>query len=1003
MLAIRRGWPPPVPCWTGPMFETATSPRVFATPLGVDFCASLIDGLDEALSGQGPEALARVEIHVANARMQRRLQALYMQRGSGLLPRIRPVLSLCETADMEGLPPAMTPLALRLELAQLIAGLIDAEPDIAPRAALYALADSLADFMGEMAEEGVTPASIASLDMGAHSDHWTRAQEFLGIAAKVLAADHRPTPEARQDAIVSRLIAAWRRAPPRHPVIVAGSTGSRRATFRLMEAVAQLPQGAVVLPGLDRDMPPAIWTGLLTEGPSGMSGQDHPQYRLARFLVTVGLIPSDVPMWGRALPAVPHRNAVVSLALRPAPVTDQWRMEGPRLADVAGAMAGVTLLEAPSPQMEATAIALRLRAAAETGQRAALVTPDRRLARKVTAQLDRWRIRPDDSAGEVLAQTAPGRFLRQVAEAATAPVTAEALVALLKHPLCHTGADRNIHKLRTSDLELKALRRGLAFPTRTAVMDWAETRHDDPGARAWAAWLGDHLLDAISRNPMPLATRVEAHRIRAEALAAGPGLSGSGALYDKEPGAQAARLMADLDSDAAFGGPMSARDYADFFAALTADREVRFAMRPHADVLIWGTQEARVQGADVTILAGLNEGTWPGAAEVDPWLNRPLRAEVGLRLPDRVIGLSAHDFQQGIAGAEVWLSRSRRDDETDTVPSRWLNRLVNLLGGASEASAKALEGMRQRGQGWLAMAQALTCTEARIPPAPRPAPAPQTDRLPHLSVTDVERLVRDPYAIYAKRILHLSPLDPLRASPDARLRGNLIHKVMEAFIKITPDDLPPDADRLFMGLAEKILAQEAPWPAARLLWKARIARVLPWYLAVEADLRKLASPWVVEEKKRWEVPGLSLTLSGMADRIDLTPDGDVAIYDYKTGAVPTEKQAREFNKQLLLEGLMARGGAFADRPLKLRRLAYIGLGTRPEIRDEPVDDAGLDEIAAGLATLVDHYRRADVGFTSRRSVLEIRFEGTYDHLARLGEWDETMDAVVIPVGGRRDG
>lgn len=985
------------------MFDPSTAPRVFATPLGVDFCASLIDGLDVALAGHGPEELARVDIHVANARMQRRLQALYTQRGPGLLPRIRPVLSLSETADMEGLPPAKTPLALRLELAQLIAGLIDANPDLAPRAAIYDLADSLADFMGEMAEEGVTPADIAALDMGDHSHHWARAQAFLGIAATVMAADDRPTPEARQDAIVTRLIAAWRRDPPRHPVIVAGSTGSRRATFRLMEAVAQLPQGAVILPGLDRDLPDTIWDRLLADGSSGMSGQDHPQYRLARFLDALSIPPRDVPLWGRATPAEPQRNAVVSLALRPAPVTDQWRLEGPHLVDVAGAMTGVTLLEAPSPQVEATAIALRLRAAVETGQRAALVTPDRRLARKVTAQLDRWRILPDDSAGQVLAQTAPGRFLRQVADAATGPMTAEALVALLKHPLCHTGAERGEHLRRTRDLELQALRRGLAFPTRAALAAWAEARETDPRARDWATWLGDHLLNEVTRKPMPLADRVAAHRLCAEALAAGPVQPGSGELYDKEPGVQAARLMSDLEADAAHGGAMSARDYADFFAALTADREVRFALRPHADVLIWGTQEARVQGADVTILAGLNEGTWPGAAEADPWLNRPLRAQAGLRLPDRVIGLSAHDFQQGIAGAEVWLSRAARDDETDTVPSRWLNRLVNLLGGASPASAEALDGMRARGRHWLAMAQTLTTPEARVKPEPRPAPAPQTDRLPHLSVTDVERLIRDPYAIYAARILGLRALDPLRASPDARLRGNLIHKVMEAFIKATPDRLPPDADTLFMDLTGRILAQEAPWPAARHLWQARIQRVLPWYLEVEASLRDIAAPWVVEEKKRWDVPGLSLTLSGMADRIDLTPDGDVAIYDYKTGAVPTEKEAEHFNKQLLLEGLMARGGAFADRPLTLRRLAYIGLGTRPEIRDEPMDDATLDAVAAGLARLVLHYRRSDVGFTSRRAIRETRFEGTYDHLARLGEWDETMDAVVMKVGEPRDG
>lgn len=981
------------------MFEPTKAPRVFAAPLGVDFCASLIDGLDDALHGQGPEALARVEIHVANARMQRRLQALYAQRGPGLLPRIRPVLSLAETADLEGLPPAMSPLALRLELAQLIAKLIDANPDLAPRAALYDLADSLADFMGEMVEEGVSPDDIANLDMGEHSEHWTRARDFLGIAQQVISAGDKPTPEARQAMVVDRLVSEWRNNPPSHPVIVAGSTGSRRATFRLMQAVAELPQGAVILPGIDRDMPSAIWRGLLDGRRSGLAGEDHPQYRLAKLLDEMGLDPALVPLWGKATPAMPARNAVVSLALRPAPVTNQWRTEGPKLANVAGAMAGVTLLEAPSPQMEATAIALRMRKAVEDGQRAALVTPDRRLARKVTAQLDRWRILPDDSAGQVLAQTAPGRFLRQVAEAICAPVTSEAMVALLKHPLCHSGANRGDHLRRTSDLELQLLRRGLAFPSRDTLSAWAEDRKDDVAAPVWVTWLSDHLLEETNRVPLPLADRIAQHTARADALAAGPGQPDAGELYDKEPGTAATKLLNDLRADAPYGGAMSARDYANFFTALAHDREVRFALRPHADVLIWGTQEARVQGADVTILAGLNEGTWPQAAQADPWLNRPLRADAGLRLPDRVIGLSAHDFQQGIAGGEVWLSRAKRDDETDTVPARWLNRMVNLLGGASEEAAQSLTDMRARGAQWLRLAETLTTPDHREKPAPRPAPAPQnTARLSALSVTDIERLIRDPYAIYASRMLKLRALDPLRASPDARLRGNVIHNILEQFISDTPDALPPNASAHFMAIAEDILNQEAPWPAARHLWRNRLQRLVPWYLAQEASFRDFAAPWVVEEDKSWEVPGLSLTLRGKADRIDMTPGGRVAIYDYKTGSVPTADEAKHFNKQLMLEGLMARGGAFADRPLDVARLAYVGLGTKPDLRDEPVEAAALDEVLGGLHTLILHYRQQRVGFASRRAVAQTRFEGTYDHLARLGEWDETMDAVVIPVG-----
>ena len=288
--------------------------------------------------------------------------------------------------------------------------------------------------------------------------------------------------------------------------------------------------------------------------------------------------------------------------------------------------------------------------------------------------------------------------------------------------------------------------------------------------------------------------------------------------------------------------------------------------------------------------------------------------------------------------------------------------------------------------------------------APRPAPAPQgIERLTKLSVTEVERLIRDPYAIYARRILGLRRLDPLRAGPDARLRGTAIHRILEVFLKETSDALPPDAEDIFGKIARDVLADEAPWPAIRRLWEAKLSGVMPWYLEKEATFRALADPWMVESSHEWEVPGLSLTLRGKADRIDRLSDGSVAIYDYKTGAVPSDKEARHFNKQLWLEALMAQGGAFAGQTLEVSRLAYVGLGAKPDLRDEDVNPTILAEIASGLRTVITHYRLIEVGFASRRAPKDTRYDGDYDHLARYGEWDETATPTVIPVGGSHDG
>jgi len=987
------------------MFDPTDSARVFATPPGADFVSSLIAGLDARLAGQPPEALARVEVHVSTARMARRLRGLYARRGASFLPRIRPIGALADRADLVGLPPAIPPLRLRLQLAQLIDALIAQQPDIAPRAAIHDLADSLADLMGEMHEERVTPAIIAALDVGDHSQHWARTQRFLEIVGAYFGGFDVPlTSKARQTRVVDHLAAAWRLTPPDHPVIVAGSTGSRGATARFMAAVAHLPQGAVILPGLDDAMPPAIWDRILDGRTRGLAGEDHPQYRLGAFARRVGLAPQDIPAWGGGDAPNPLRNRLMSLALRPAPVTDQWRVEGPALGDLTLALAGMTLLEAPTPQVEATAIALRLRQAAQEGQLAALISPDRTLTRQVTAALDRWGIVPDDSAGQPLSLSAPGRFLRHVAEAMTGPVSAEALLVLLKHPLCNSDdAARGPHLLRTRDLELQVLRGSGPFPTRVALTAWAARRMTDPGAMEWAAWVCDALIMADDAGAQPLSARVAAHLGLSELLAAGP--TGAPArLWDGDDGAEAAALLRALTDEAEAGGAMTARDYADLLNTLLQDREARSPLRPHAGIMIWGALEARVQGADLLILAGLNEGTWPAAPSADPWLNRAMRDQAGLRLPDRQIGLSAHDFQQAVAAREVWLCRSRRDAETETVPSRWLNRLTNLLRGSGKSAAQGLDGMAARGQGWLDMAAALATPVDRIAPAPRPAPRPPVAARPRrISITDVERLIRDPYAVYAARVLRLRALDPLRPGPDAALRGEVLHDILNLFVAETADGLPPDARVRLMALADRVLAEGAPWPAARRLWRARLDRVADWFLDGEAARRSLATPWLRETMADWHLPDLDLTLRAKADRVDRLPDGRVAIYDYKTGAVPTAKQEAAFTKQLWLEAVMAENGAFtASGPVQAARIAYIGIGTSPQVLAHDPTPSDLARIAAEFRTLMVHFRDPATGFTARRAMEGVSYAGAFDHLARFGEWADT-DAPVPQNVGRIDG
>ncbi len=972
------------------MFDSP-GPRLFGLPPGADFGGAVVGGLLERLGDTSPEALARVTIFVNTRRMQRRLREVFDAGPARLLPRIRLITDLAQDPVHADLAPPAAPLRRRLELMQLVRGLLDAQPTLAPKSAAFDLADSLAALMDEMQGEGVAPEALESLDVSDHSAYWARSLAFLRLVQGYFDANHgAPDREARQRMVIEALVADWARTAPADPVIIAGSTGSRGATALLLAAVACLPQGAVILPGFDFDMPDAVWRQL----DDALTAEDHPQARFARLMARLDMAPKDVRHWD----AVPKnaRNRLISLSLRPAPVTDQWAVEGPLLTDIAGACSGLTLLEAPHPRIEAEAIARRLRQAVEDGRTAALITPDRMLTRQVAAALDRWQIVPDDSAGTPLGLSPPGRLLRQVAGLFGAQVTATDLLALLKNPLSN-GDDRGTHLLMTHDLELHIRRHGPPFPTATSLMDWAR---DDIARQAWSRWIAS-IFDPVP-SQMPLSDWITRHAARTATLAAGPSNigpddAGSGRLWDEAAGRKARALIEGLREHADAGGEMTAAEYLALFEALIAGEEVRAPDNGHPQVLIWGTLEARVQSADLVILGGMNDGTWPEAPKPDPWLNRALRLSAGLLLPERRIGLSAHDYQQAVAAPEVWITRSLRSDDAETVPSRWVNRLENLLNGLpDQGGVAAWTGMKERGAKWVAAAMALSIPEAEAPRAHRPSPRPPLGVRPkELSVTQISTLIRDPYAIYARHILRLRPLDPLTRAPDAALRGTVLHKVFERFI--ASGDL--NAETL-MSMTRDVLSETCPWPTSRLVWQARMARIADRFVADERIRQGIATPLPGEQMGRLTDPDIAFTLVAKADRIDITPEGSAILYDYKTGTPPSAKQQAAFDKQLLLESAMVERGGFS----KLGRIsvdsaAYIGVGTRPVTVPVPLgDDLTTAQVWQEFRRLIRRWQDHGRGYTARLALEQDRFGGDYDHLSRLGEWSVTDDVTPEDVG-----
>jgi ATP-dependent helicase/nuclease subunit B len=685
--------------------------------------------------------------------------------------------------------------------------------------------------------------------------------------------------------------------------------------------------------------------------------------------------------------------------LRPSATVGAWQTLAPPAPE---AIQDLAVEGHPDLPGEALALALRMRAALETpGRTAALVTPDRHLARRVAIELRRWGIEVDDSAGTPLDQTPPGGFLLLSARLITAGVNPVALLATLKHPLAGGGEPVAAFRQRVRELELACLRGPRlagGFAGILVELDRARRRahaRGDERREQHVASLAAFVrrLDQAARPFAELAARPEvelaallrAHLGFAEALARPPEPGASGGLWAREAGEAAAALFDELLEAAGDEQTIVPAAYPAALAQLMAARPVRTHPPKHPRLHIWGQLEARLQHADLLLLGGLNEGVWPGLVDAGPWLSAGMRATLGLPPVERRIGLAAHDFVAAAGAREVVLSRAERDAQgSPTVPSRWLVRLRTLLAGAGPSANPAAD--------WQAWTRLDDAGVAR--PAPRPAPKPPLAARPReLSVSDVGLWMKDPYALYAKRILKLVPLEALEADPGALERGIIVHRVLERFVRAYPDDLPDDALPRLLALGRELFEDFSHRPQVRALWWPRFEQVARWVIAAERARRPGIAALMGEVEGRLEINagGPAFGLKARADRLERHPDGRVAVIDYKTGQLPERAEiVAGLAPQLPLEAAMVEAGAFTGlEPSAVAELLFWRLKGDESGGEEKALSVPPAELAAqaldGLRRLIAHYDHAGTTYPARPRP-QVAWRGDYDHLARQGEW-----------------
>lgn len=988
--------------------------------------------------------LSRATIFVPTRRAARELRSAFLDVTGGhaaILPQIKALGDHDEddaalqlgSANFDKVPPAIDGLARQIILAGLVEkwtqnvtqqlrDLYDNEPLITPvsSADAFWLARDLGTLLDQLHTENITQAQIMEAAQVEASQWWEITRAFLEIIFtnwpdylnENKCVDEAIRRNAMLDAEGARLAAL----DNDDPVIIAGSTGSVPATTRLMKVVAKLKNGVIVLPGYDLGMPGDV--GAALDRPDDIaSAIGHPQFGMRKLLGALGVDASliESPRLVEPTPQQVARAHWVSEAMRPSQTTDAWKeSKGSITPD---AFENVAIVHAENEHSEAMTIACAMREAImDDAKSVALVTPDRNLARRVSVILERYGITADDSGGTPFSNTAQGRFCALVFDLCQGYADVASLLALIKHPLFALDIDGHDLKDACFWLELLALRdcHGRVELSRLGeIVADAILRKPpkdryrqkifqacDEAALAGAQALADRMTAAFapltqiqsSTGGTPLSSLVEASITVLEALANIDARADDAGLYDVENGEALRGFLGKLLRSAS-GLPVAPSQWGDVWRALTSTLAIKPDYGGHPRASIWGALEARLQHVDMVILGGLNEGVWPPQTVNDAFLTRGMKNQIGMEPPERRVGLAAHDFQMAMALPQVLITRSKREEAKPAVASRWIQRLETLAGVDGKAKLHA------NGKAYVDLARSASQPNVQIP-VKRPNPQPPLDVRPtYFSVTEIETLIRDPYAVYAKKVLGLAPLEPVMAEPDMADRGSLIHSVMEDFITHRVDFTAPDALETMRALAHARFEAAGLPDDIALIWWLRIEAAFTGIRDFEIDrLGDIKQAYAELKATPVAIGDTGVRLGGRADRIDVRRDGFIDIIDYKTGSAPSGKQVRKhLAPQLTLEGAMAMRGAFEDLgTYKPGNYLYVKLDSRGKVVSTRVVDEAKDEVDATtladvawekLTKLVTAFANPKHGYQSlRRPETGKSFGQDYDHLARVAEW-----------------
>ena len=869
------------------------------------------------------------------------------------------------------------------------------------------LANSLAAILDRMQIEQVSLDKLENFVPEEHAMHWQTTLKFLKLLIeywpKILEEENLVDPATYTNIQLQYLAEKWKSSKSEQYITIAGSTGSMPATAELIKVVASLKNGAVVLPGLDQ-REDVIFKNLVVEDPT------HPQHMMYSLLDKLKVSPTDVKKWVPVTSSAVKQKSpdgrvkLISDSLLPPALSDRWRLltkKGVHKRD----LENIVIIETEDQRAEAETIALIMRETLEQkGRSVALLTSDRNLARQVKSAASRWKLNIYDSAGYPFINNTYINFWCLVGEMVINQMAPISLLSTLKHPLANGGLPKAEFQKKVGQLELGFLRGERPEPGIDGLLDAVNRRRrpdknqknkkgvlDTDCIENLYAWLSE-LAPEIRNFEVALASRsktlqemLSLHLALVEKLSGPIEFNGE----TRETNNQILEILNDFYRNSRDFQKIDGTSYISLFENALSDFVIREKYQEKPKLAILGPLEGRLSEFDRIIIGGLNEGSWPPDIKPDPWLGRSMQEELGLMDSSRRIGQSAHDFLQAFCAPEIFLTRPRYQANSPTTPSRWLLRLSAIFRAIDQDAI--IKDRGQRWQDWQKLLDEPKPADYVNIVAPKPKPS-REKRPRSFSVTEVGIWLRNPYAIYAKKILELEPLDPIDQMPSPADRGDFIHQTLETFVSAGIPENHEDAVALLIEKGREIFDRALEKPIVWAFWWPRFKRIAEWFVRHEAEGRENLLASYTEKRGVWEfvLNERPMQLRATADRIDRMKNDKWSIIDYKTGAIPSKREVEGgLAPQLPLEALILAKGGFKDLPaIECGQLQYYHLtgGIAPGKVHSFNPSTLILQTERGLLKLLNDFDNSEIPYLYAPDYSTAPIFDDYGHLARVKEW-----------------